>query len=367
MAEFLVGVIAVFAAGTGIALTLGGTSGAEFWWARACYVVAAIALTAAYFYWDYESPRSPAARLIIGSIVGVLVIAVTPELLRWVNAREILASVRASAPPSPPLAPTPKQSNETAETPPNPQATGSAPVLEDSLVAREAFVRQLTHLYILHNVGVSNEMKIGLELPPADWLNSQLEERSKTWRVRNIRGTSFDSYNVDQPAHAENAPANAPYSGRIVVSKFQFVPNDPANPTGYRIDLYMLNRGDKPAYSPILNYSFQSVFGEMSDAEIDAEMAKDITLAIKNPPPKNTGREQVEAGLETFITLSSGLTLNAYKAIANGEKTFYLFVVLTYFDDRLQPGQYWISEFCGAPSRDFSNYRIVRNRTWLHK
>jgi hypothetical protein len=98
MAEFLVSVIVVFAAGTGVALTLSGDTASEFLWARICYLLAAAALLGVYFYWTYEVPRNSTLRLFLGAVVGVIVVAGTPELLRWVNFREALATTREARP-----------------------------------------------------------------------------------------------------------------------------------------------------------------------------------------------------------------------------------------------------------------------------
>jgi hypothetical protein len=73
------------------------------------------------------------------------------------------------------------------------------PVLEDSAASRGEFIGQLTILYMRDHDGISSEMVAGLELPPEAWLNKQLEKRGKSWRIRNIHGTTFDSYNVKSP------------------------------------------------------------------------------------------------------------------------------------------------------------------------
>ncbi len=39
-------------------------------------------------------------------------------------------------------------------------------------------------------------MKAGLELPPADFINSRLEKLDESWRVRNVRGRDCEIYEL---------------------------------------------------------------------------------------------------------------------------------------------------------------------------
>jgi hypothetical protein len=168
----------------------------------------------------------------------------------------------------------------------------------------------------------------------------------------------------------DRKPQPATSASRIVVSKFVIGKTNTAKPDdGYVVNLYMINRGNIPGHAPINNFSFESVGNFMSEADIDAKMASLLELAIKKPPPKNEGREQLEVGVEHWMTLPYGLTPDAWKLIASGEKRFYLFVILTYTDDRLAPGQFWISEYCASQSENFSYFQLCpgNNRTWLHK
>jgi hypothetical protein len=158
-------------------------------------------------------------------------------------------------------------------------------------------------------------------------------------------------------------------ASRITVSKFLFKPTDPAKPNaGYEIDLYMVNKGNIPGRAPTSTVAFNTVDGLMSPADVDAEMAKVVQLATEKPPPTSEDRVEIDVGVEGWQTLPRGVTEDARKAIASGEKRFYLFVALTYSDNTLAAGQYWLSEFCASQSKDFSNFQLCsgHNRTRLH-
>jgi hypothetical protein len=167
-----------------------------------------------------------------------------------------------------------------------------------------------------------------------------------------------------------NQGGNNNGSSHIVVSKFILKPIDPTKPDSeYEIDVYTINRGNVSGRAPITTSSFRSVDGFLTAADVDEEMAKGLTLAIQKPPPSNGDREEIDTGVETWYSLPAGLTQDAWKAIASGEKRFYLFVVLAYTDSTLSVGQFWISEFCASQSKDFSYIRLCpgHNRTYLHK
>lgn len=72
------------------------------------------------------------------------------------------------------------------------------PPVDKSQIAsqRAAVLRQLTHLYILSNGGISSRMMAGLELPPEEFLNKELERQGLPWRVRNVSGANADTYDV---------------------------------------------------------------------------------------------------------------------------------------------------------------------------
>jgi len=100
------------------------------------------------------------------------------------------------------------------------------------------------------------------------------------------------------PAILGVAPSEAP---RIVISKFNIKPTDPANPSaGYEIDLYMVNRGNIIGRAPIYTVAFNSVDGFMSVADVDAEMAKVLQSAIQKPPPSSDDRDEIDVGAEVM-------------------------------------------------------------------
>lgn len=43
---------------------------------------------------------------------------------------------------------------------------------------------------------ISERMKAGLELPPAEWINAELEKLEERWRVRNIRGRDCEIFDL---------------------------------------------------------------------------------------------------------------------------------------------------------------------------
>jgi hypothetical protein len=64
---------------------------------------------------------------------------------------------------------------------------------------RRQFLVLLTRNYILSHDEISSEMMAGLQLPPEDWLNSELQKYGKLWRVRNVRGPNYETYDVREP------------------------------------------------------------------------------------------------------------------------------------------------------------------------
>ena len=61
---------------------------------------------------------------------------------------------------------------------------------------RAGILRQLTQLYIASNDGISPRMASGMELPPADFLNAELERSGERWRVKNVNGPNAETYDV---------------------------------------------------------------------------------------------------------------------------------------------------------------------------
>ncbi|MEG8024094.1 hypothetical protein QP162_05930 [Sphingomonas aurantiaca] len=62
---------------------------------------------------------------------------------------------------------------------------------------RAEALRQITRLYILSNDGISSRMMAGLELPPAEFINGELERQNAKWRVTNVKGASAEIYALD--------------------------------------------------------------------------------------------------------------------------------------------------------------------------
>lgn len=67
---------------------------------------------------------------------------------------------------------------------------------DDKRGERAQMLTRLTQLYINSHDGITSEMMSGLELPPAEWLNAQLERYGADWRVRSTRGPNADIYGV---------------------------------------------------------------------------------------------------------------------------------------------------------------------------
>lgn len=55
-------------------------------------------------------------------------------------------------------------------------------------------LKQITRLYILNNDGISSRMMAGLELPPADFINTELRRQNAKWRVRNVKDDNAEIY-----------------------------------------------------------------------------------------------------------------------------------------------------------------------------
>ncbi|MBX4971087.1 hypothetical protein [Rhizobium binae] len=69
-------------------------------------------------------------------------------------------------------------------------------IAKDDSGIRQMLLGRFTSQYQTEKGGVSLRMKAGLELPPADWINSKLEELEEPWRVRNVRGRHCEIYDI---------------------------------------------------------------------------------------------------------------------------------------------------------------------------
>jgi hypothetical protein len=58
-----------------------------------------------------------------------------------------------------------------------------SPKPKETSKERQEFLSSLTRLYIASHDGISSEMMAGLQLPPDDWLNTELAKRGKAWHV----------------------------------------------------------------------------------------------------------------------------------------------------------------------------------------
>jgi hypothetical protein len=61
---------------------------------------------------------------------------------------------------------------------------------------RIATLQSLTNLYMLSHDGITPEMAAGLEFPPEEWVNSQLDKRHEAWRVH-IDGQKVNFYDSE--------------------------------------------------------------------------------------------------------------------------------------------------------------------------
>lgn len=235
-----------------------------------------------------------------------------------------------------------------------------------SNAARSALVRDYLRCLAMNRDHFSKAQVIYLDSVNAFLETRPTPEAYMQWQKMN----PFPARSDEQTQQIANQVSG--YHSRIVVSKFVIKQFDAAdNPNnGYQIDLHMINRGNIPGYAPVNNFSFRSVEKPPTDTEIEEEMGKVIKLALQQfPTRKDHNREQLEVGVEHFTMLPSGLTKESYTMISSGQKVFYLFVALTYYDDSLPMGQFWVSEFCGWQGKDFSYFQLCKghNKTWLYK
>ena len=70
--------------------------------------------------------------------------------------------------------------------------------IQDESVERAATLKQLTKLYIQSHDGISPRMLAGMELPPVDFLNEELDRQRSNWRVRSTDGNRAEIYEVEE-------------------------------------------------------------------------------------------------------------------------------------------------------------------------
>ncbi|MEI9930756.1 MAG: hypothetical protein WDM89_09445 [Rhizomicrobium sp.] len=99
-------------------------------------------------------------------------------------------------------------------------------------------------------------MMAGLELPPEWWLNEQLEKQGKPWRVRNVRGTRFESYDAVLASSAP--PPNTTVISALSVDQKRNLLTQIA-PLKTELPNILINRGGTPNPQPLLG-EFTEIF-----------------------------------------------------------------------------------------------------------
>ncbi|MEG3181825.1 hypothetical protein [Sphingomonas sp. LT1P40] len=77
--------------------------------------------------------------------------------------------------------------HEAAESPPPTVETHGAET-EDYRVV----IRQLTQRYVFNHDGISPGILAGAELPPREWMNIELKQMGKDWRIGDVQGASAE-------------------------------------------------------------------------------------------------------------------------------------------------------------------------------
>jgi hypothetical protein len=65
---------------------------------------------------------------------------------------------------------------------------------------RGAILTQLTQLYLASHDGITPRMMAGMELPPVDFMNAELEKQHATWRVSSTDGAQASTYELPRPS-----------------------------------------------------------------------------------------------------------------------------------------------------------------------
>lgn len=70
---------------------------------------------------------------------------------------------------------------------------GASPEVDgNNQSARNILLGRLTAQYMASHDGLSPRMLAGLESPPVEWINAELEKLGEDWRVRNANGKNRD-------------------------------------------------------------------------------------------------------------------------------------------------------------------------------
>ncbi len=73
---------------------------------------------------------------------------------------------------------------------------GATPLVATETTRRAVILAQLTQLYISSHDGIPSRMMAGLELPPTDFLNRELQHLNERWRVKIVSGPNAETYDV---------------------------------------------------------------------------------------------------------------------------------------------------------------------------
>lgn len=156
---------------------------------------------------------------------------------------------------------------------------------------------------------------------------------------------------------------------RIVVTKFAPIPIQQNGQTLFPVNVYIKNIGAIQGEVPVKTWGWKLETGELSSADIDREMKKAVQAAVAGRPISLGARSEMEVGVESFVAMPGvALDQEAMNKISNGEKRLYIFIALTYRDDKLPINQFWVTEYCASLLHgNVIEISGEHNRTWLHK
>ena len=91
--EILWGVAFPIFIGVGVALAVSDACATEFWVARLCFIVAALAVSGLTIHWLYTAYWLLSRKMIVGAVVGAILLPATIGALFWVDYRETLKKI----------------------------------------------------------------------------------------------------------------------------------------------------------------------------------------------------------------------------------------------------------------------------------
>lgn len=77
------------------------------------------------------------------------------------------------------------------------QAIVGAAVARDESRYRNDLIHRLTLQFMASHDGVSSRMMAGLELPPIEFLNLELERMKEPWRIKSIKGSYAETLDIE--------------------------------------------------------------------------------------------------------------------------------------------------------------------------